>query len=275
MIEQIKKIQAFLKLTVDGVIGPKTLKAIGKFLGCGETVEEIQRALGVKDDGDFGPVTLNALFRRLPSTPEDHSQIPQAAIDMILDAEGIDQPWKWPGGGSGISLGYGCDIGADPGSLVYWSGVLKDFEVESLRQALGKVGRDAAQIQTRFKSINVTKDQALTVFKTRTLPKEIVSTTNTFPGVEKLPSEVLGALVSLVYNRGTELSGDRRKEMKTIHDLIVEYAALDNPNKVIRDKYIRKIANQFVAMKRLWVGQGLDGLLARRDAEANLCLSAI
>ena len=39
-------------------------------------------------------------------------------------------------------------------------------------------------------------------------------------------------------------------------------------------EYIRKIALQFRKMKRLWVGQGLDGLLTRRDAEADLVLSA-
>ena len=35
---------------------------------------------------------------------------------MILEAEGIEQPAKWPGGESGITLRYGCDIGADPKS---------------------------------------------------------------------------------------------------------------------------------------------------------------
>jgi hypothetical protein len=33
------------------------------------------------------------------------------------------------------------------------------------------------------------------------------------------------------------------------------------------------IAGQIVAMKRLWVGKGLDGLLTRRDEEARIVKS--
>ncbi len=40
-------------------------------------------------------------------------------------------------------------------------------------------------------------------------------------------------------------------------------------------KDLREIAGQIRAMKRLWEGQGLDGLLRRRDAEADLVESAI
>jgi GH24 family phage-related lysozyme (muramidase) len=38
---------------------------------------------------------------------------------------------------------------------------------------------------------------------------------------------------------------------------------------------LQEIANQIRAMKRLWVGKGMDGLLTRRDAEADLVESAI
>jgi GH24 family phage-related lysozyme (muramidase) len=33
---------------------------------------------------------------------------------------------------------------------------------------------------------------------------------------------------------------------------------------------LQEIATQIRAMKRLWVGKGVDGLLKRRDAEARL-----
>ena len=38
---------------------------------------------------------------------------------------------------------------------------------------------------------------------------------------------------------------------------------------------LREIANQLRSMKRLWVGKNLDGLLRRRDAEAELVESCI
>ena len=205
-----------------------------------------------------------------------NTTIPQNAIDLILESEGIDQPWRWPGGGSGITLGYGCDIGADPDSLRYWVGILTSAELATLAQAKGITGRSAKQIQTRFRAITVTPQQSLRVFMRHTLPDEIAKTVAAFHGVECMPPEVLGAMVSLVYNRGTDLVGDRRHEMKIISEILAEFGTF-NPNQQarVRDEYVRKIALQFRKMKRLWQGQGLDGLLIRRDAEADLCLSSI
>lgn len=197
------------------------------------------------------------------------------AIDLILESEGIDQPEKWPGGGSGITLGYGCDIGADPKSLEYWRGVLSDGDLATLAQARGITGRAAAQIRTRFANIHVTEAQARTVFTQHTLPTEIALTLRTFPGVEKLPNDVLGALTSLVFNRGGDLTGDRRREMQAIHDAIVNSRTEAGEDDSTRMRNLQHfIAEQLRGMKRLWVGQGLDGLLRRRDAEAALAEAA-
>ena len=87
-----------------------------------------------------------------------------------------------------------------------------------------------------------------------------------FPGLEKLPADAQGALVSLVYNRGTSMvdkpGEDRRKEMRAIRDAVEE-------------QDLQEIADQLRSMKRLWAGKGLDGLLARREAEAELVESTI
>lgn len=201
--------------------------------------------------------------------------IPQKAIDLILEAEGIDQPYKWPGGGSGITLGYGVDIGADPSGLKDLATVLPDDQIQTLKQAVGLTGRAAMQIQTRFTGIKITREQALKVFVERTLPTEIARTIVAFPGVECMPAEVLGAMVSLVYNRGGSKDGDRRREMRIIGEILAEFQSFTPEQRaVVQSEYIRKIALQFRKMKRLWVGQGLDGLLTRRDAEADLVLSA-
>lgn len=202
--------------------------------------------------------------------------IPQSAIDLILESEGIDQPWKWPGGGSGITLGYGCDIGEDPGSLGFWEPHLPPPQIALLAQAKGKTGRSAAQIQTRFRGITITREAALAVFMEQSLPREVSMTLRAFPGVEAMPPAVLGAMVSLVYNRGPSLDGDRRHEMRIIHEILADFGTMDAARQAeVREEYIRKIAIQFRKMKRLWEGQGLDGLLTRRDAEADLVLSAI
>jgi len=61
----------------------------------------------------------------------------------------------------------------------------------------------------------------------------------------------------LVFNRGTSLKGDSRKEMVNIKNLIPK-------------KDYKKIAKEFRSMKRIWIGKGLDGLIERREAEANM-----
>lgn len=203
--------------------------------------------------------------------------IPRKAIDLILEAEGVDQPGKWPGGGSGITLGYGCDIGADPKSLDFWSGILTGEQIARLQAAKGLTGRAAAHIQTRFHDIRVTETQARDVFLRQSLPREERLTLAGFPGSENLPGPAFGGLVSLVYNRGTDLNGDRRREMKAIHDAIISSQRNEEGENVTirQNNLLRFIAGQFRSMKRIWAGQGLDGLLARRDAEADLIESAI
>jgi GH24 family phage-related lysozyme (muramidase) len=85
-------------------------------------------------------------------------------------------------------------------------------------------------------------------------------TMTTFPGVDKLPLDVQGALVSLVFNRGMSMvdtkPGDRA-EMRTIRDAVAR-------------QDLRAIADQLRQMKRLWENKNLDGLLLRREAEARL-----
>jgi GH24 family phage-related lysozyme (muramidase) len=75
-----------------------------------------------------------------------------------------------------------------------------------------------------------------------------------------------GALISLVYNRGTSMfdkpGEDRRKEMRAIRDAVA-----------VGD--LQEIANQLRSMERLWEGKGLDGLIKRREDEAALVESSI
>jgi GH24 family phage-related lysozyme (muramidase) len=58
------------------------------------------------------------------------------------------------------------------------------------------------------------------------------------------------------------MNGDSRREMRAVRDAVA-------------DGNLQEIADQIRAMKRLWEGKGLDGLLKRRDAEADLVESAI
>jgi GH24 family phage-related lysozyme (muramidase) len=279
MKDKIQQIQKFFNISADGIFGQKTIIEISKVFGCDSTIESIQKFIQVKPDGVVGDVTLSAILNKLninESITLDTSAISQKAINLILESEGIDQPSIWPGGSSGITLGYGVDIGADPSSLNHWVGILSDDDIQLLQIAKGKTGTEASTIKSKFKNIKVTKEQSLKVFKTKTLPIEIQKTTKAFPGVDTLPNEILGPLVSLVYNRGTDLSGSRRAEMKEIHDIIYNYSTFSEDQRKLKlNQTVISISEQFKKMKRLWIGKGLDGLLVRRDAEASLCLEAI
>ena len=98
---------------------------------------------------------------------------------------------------------------------------------------------------------------AYEVFQRRTIPFWIAQTRLAFPGIEMLPWDTMGALTSLVFNRGPSMEGDRRREMRDIREAVV-------------DKDLPAIAKHLRRMKRLWRGKGLDGLLTRREAEAEL-----
>lgn len=191
-------------------------------------------------------------------------QITDKALALILEAEGLDQPGKWPGGGSGITLGIGYDLGfVTPEQFEEdWSAFLSSDEIERLKSAIGITGGSAQQRASQFKDITVTREQAEQVFKNRTLPLHSKRTEEAFPGVDKLPPDAQGALVSLVFNRGPSMTGDRRKEMRAVRDAVAQGD-------------LQEIANQIRAMKRIWAGQGLNGLLRRRDAEADLVESSI
>lgn len=71
-------------------------------------------------------------------------------------------------------------------------------------------------------------------------------TRQAFPGVERLHPDVYGALVSLVFNRGSSMTGNRRSEMRNIRNVIKK--SYDDPK--IQDK----IASEIEQMKRLLGG---------------------
>jgi len=186
------------------------------------------------------------------------------AKKMIMDFESLNQPSRWPGGDSGITLGFGYDLGYATVDQFEsdWGPYLTSAQLNRLRDAVGKRGIAARNRAAQFKDIKIKRKDAETVFLERNIPLYALKTEMAFPGITVLPPDAQGALVSLVFNRGTSMEGDRRREMRAIQ------AAVVNGD-------LREIAKQFRSMKRLWVDKGLDGLLVRRDKEAELVESCI
>jgi len=188
----------------------------------------------------------------------------EKAKKLIFDFEGIDQPGDWPGGDSGITIGLGYDLGYESAGDFQndWQPLLSAGDFTTLSQVVGLKATQAQSKASGLKTIKIKNSDAQQVFLERSVPKYQALTQQAFPGVDDLPADAQGALFSLVYNRGTSMNGDRRAEMRAIRDAV--------PNGDLQE-----IANQLRAMKRLWAGKGLDGLLKRRDAEADLVESCI
>ncbi len=253
-------------------------------------IKRIQKKLGVVDDGIIGSTTLTALERALgiemvipagvstlaprPTPDALHSMTPsKRALDLIIVSEvSSEQTYKrryakptWPKGASGVTIGIGFDVGHASRAQVEqaWRGRLADAFVEDLLGVVGVIGlpaKAAAEKLAEYK-LTVPWDTAKAVFYESTIPTYAARTLKAYPGVEKLPPDAQGAILSLVYNRGTRKSGSTRREMAALESAI---AARD----------LAAIAQLIRDMKRLWVGKGLDGLLKRRDAEADLVAGA-
>lgn len=187
----------------------------------------------------------------------------QRAVDLIVEFEtggkaGYYDPHPcWPGGASGVTIGIGCDLGYHtPEDIVETWGPLLPHPWGARLSGAAGITSDVAQSYALILSdITVPWDIALRVFEDETLPKAEAQVLATFENSEELPPDCFGALVSLVYNRGTSLEGPRRVEMANI----ASWAWAHQWDKV---------PDEIRAMKRLW--PDVHGLQRRRDAEADL-----
>jgi GH24 family phage-related lysozyme (muramidase) len=166
----------------------------------------------------------------------------------------------WPGGASGMTLGIGVDCGYyTPTELEKLFSFLPKAQLEIVKGASGKTGQAGKAYTQKYKNsgIVIPWDKALKIFNELIWTKFAKLAERAFPGLDRLCDDAYGAIVSLVFNRGSSLTGDSRLEMRNIRDLVPK-------------KDYKGIAKEFRKMKRIWQGKGLDGLLARRDAEASL-----
>jgi len=171
----------------------------------------------------------------------------------------------WPEGQSGVTIGVGYDLGYVNKSEFSedWKDLPKEI-FDRLYRVVGIKGYNAKNLIRGLRDIVIPWELSLQVFNNKTVNKFWNLTKDTFPNFDKMPEDAKGGLVSLVFNRGSALEGDRRREMKLIRDGMRITNTFDQ-------KTLTFIANQIRNMKRIWAGGSIEkGMNRRRDAEAKL-----
>ncbi len=164
---------------------------------------------------------------------------------------------EWPGGESGITIGVGWDLGhTHAGETVRaWKGRINDAALALLVSVSMHKGAAAQERLPYVRHIGIPWAAALAVFEEVTIPTWYLRTLRIYPQAESLPGDCAAALLSLVFNRGPSLTGERRREMANIQALL-------------RTGNLKEIPKQLREMTRLW--PAVKGLRRRREEEADL-----
>jgi GH24 family phage-related lysozyme (muramidase) len=243
-----------------------------------ERLRAIQRHLGVEADGTLGPQTLGAIESALAiefSPPRRQTGLgmclSQRGVQLIVRHEITSDAYYrralarpiWPGADSGVTIGIGYDLGYLDRLRFEtdWSQHLHRDSLTRLGAVCGLKGPAARERLATVADITISLVWARAVFAQTTLPRYARQTRQAFPGAESLYADVQTALVSLVYNRGASMQGPTRREMRDIRNQV-------------SNADLAAIADSISAMKRLWEGRNLAGLLRRRDEEAALVREA-
>lgn len=195
--------------------------------------------------------------------------ISERAKKLIIGFEVISEDYYkmhlqspiWPGGSSGVTIGFGYDIGYSRKDWLAedWKSILDDQTIEALAKDCGVKGVPAKSLAVQLGAVRIPWSLADQQFRERELKMYVAETIDHLPNAEKLSADSLGALVSLVYNRGPSFKalGPRYEDMRAIRLHMVAQSYSEIPADIRR-------------MKKLWVGKGLDGLILRRELEAQL-----
>jgi len=204
-------------------------------------------------------------------------KISQAAFDLIVQHETGGRKYYekvygghpvWPGGASGVTVGFGYDLGYVSAAefranwITLGQSVLDRF---INAHAIGATGSrlGAAEMKTMcrgLRDIVIAWETSETVFRAATLPKFALLTNRHLPNCEDLNGDCFGALVSLTFNRGAsyDLAGDRYAEMRAI-------------KKAMQDKTFAEIPGLIRDMTRIWAGTTIETeMRRRREDEAKL-----
>ncbi|GJE52412.1 hypothetical protein GOFOIKOB_5483 [Methylobacterium tardum] len=197
--------------------------------------------------------------------------VSDAALALIVRHETGGRPFYekvikarpiWPAGASGVTIGFGYDIGyVSAADLRRDWAELGSNSLDRLARACGRHGDPAlAALAASMSDIRVSWDMSERVFKARTLPKFVLLTMSSLANTDELSPDSFGALVSLTFNRGASFAirwnpakdpKDRYREMRAIKDAMAA-------------KQFTGIPDLIRSMTRLWRGTAIEAEMTRR-----------
>lgn len=256
------------------------LPALLTLAACGGSIEQAQSAVGdavahaqYETQTAIAPTLLDVQDVVQQALPEPappsvvHTKVASAAADLIIRWEVASEATYtkryrrplWPGGASGVTWGVGYDGGHQTKTAIGhdWS---SHPRVAILSTTSGVVGLPAKQLASGLHDVTTPFGYARDVLINSTLPAFTSAARRALgEDFERLPPNAAASLISLGYNRGWSMAGDRNREKRVIRDDCVPAAD------------VQCIATQLRAMKRLW--PDVRGLRDRRDDEARVATS--
>jgi hypothetical protein len=231
---------------------------------------QVQKAARLDREGALAFFNENGSLAATPHYPPSNRAVSKHAVDLLIGFE-VSSPALYhkryerpvvPGGESGLTIGVGYDLGYVSKVMCKddWSPYLPADQVAALMKVCTKTKADAKLLRPSVSEIVIPWDVADKQFRTCILPRYVAMTLYKLPNASKLSDDSLGALVSLIYNRGASFTkpGARYKEMRAIKDHL-------------ENEEFAQIPGEIRAMKWIWKDKpDLAGLLTRRDLEAQL-----
>lgn len=207
---QIALQHAGRQIVPDGEFGQTTLRELRAF----------QQSKRIAPNGELDKQAWSQLAPDLAATVEvaQHrirESLPQFEGDLhwVHEREGHKGHPYWPGGGSGVTLDPGVDLGHVSFEQIseWYGGFLSATELATLKQAIGKTGESARVALETIPGINaipVSSAQALEVMPRAAKPYWNGIVKRFGPtAVTPAPPSVQTVMLSLAYNRGVGNSG--------------------------------------------------------------------
>lgn len=207
--------------------------------------------------------------------------ISDKSVVAIMNWENSADPRKykskpqWPAGVSGVTIGFGYDLGYRTRKKFYddWSDILDPETMKRLEKAIDKKGGKAKELAKELKDIDISYDEARFVLMDRILPEQIKKTFSVYPEAENLHPDSQGALVSMIFNRGPGLNvridpkaeKKEQEKQRAAHETLTEKRLIRG---ALATKNFESIPKHLDKMKRL----ASDGSWnwKRRQGEAKL-----